>query len=313
MSVRTGQSGKGAGAHDMPLPVVRRVAALRGRVRAFQQAGEQVALVPTMGALHDGHLALVQRARAACDRVVASLFVNPRQFDRPDDLDAYPRDEVADAHALAREGCDLLFAPPPEEMYPSGFATTVRVGGVTDAMEGAHRPGHFDGVATVVTKLLLQALPDVAVFGEKDYQQLQTIRRLACDLDMPVAIEGVPTVRESDGLALSSRNRRLDPARRAVAPALARVLHDTAACFMEGTEVGAALDAARAALCEAGFDAVDYIDLRDAESLAPLAAPPEQRPARLLAAAWLGDVRLIDNVPVPPADSGLRNPFGPRE
>ncbi|RDD63075.1 pantoate--beta-alanine ligase [Ferruginivarius sediminum] len=280
-----------------PLPIVRTVGALRTRIRGFRQAGETVALVPTMGALHEGHLELAHRAGAACDRVVATLFVNPKQFDRPDDLERYPRTEARDAELLAGAGCHLLFAPPAEEVYPDGFATTVSVAGVTGSMEGAHRPGHFDGVATVVTKLLLQGLPDIAFFGEKDYQQLQTIRRMVRDLDIPVAIEGVPTVREADGLALSSRNRNLTAEQRRIAPALAKTLYDIAARLSGGgVDAGLVLDEGREALLRAGFDSVDYLELRDSANLTPLAQA--DRPARLLAAAWLGHTRLIDNVPV---------------
>ena len=280
--------------------VVRSVAELRAAVRDRRaRRGGRVGLVPTMGALHAGHLALVERARATCDHVVASVFVNPKQFDRPDDLASYPRDEAGDARALAAAGCDLLYAPDAAAMYPEGFATTVTVAGVTETLEGAHRPGHFAGVATVVTKLLLQAQPDAAFFGEKDYQQLLTIRRLAADLDLPVTIAGVPTVREADGLALSSRNAALTAAQRRIAPALAGVLAATGRRLADASESGAdAVARARAALLAAGFDAVDYVALRDAASLEPL--DDADRPARLLAAAWLGATRLIDNMPVPP-------------
>lgn len=285
-------------ASAMALSTVRSVAALRTRVQSARDAGASIGLVPTMGALHDGHLALVARARAACDRVVATVFVNPRQFDRPDDLNRYPRNESRDADALARAGCDVLFAPPVEVMYPPGFATRVQVGGVTETLEGAHRPGHFEGVATVVAKLLLQALPDIAFFGEKDYQQLLTIRRLVRDLDIPVAVEGVPTVREADGLALSSRNANLTAAQRRVAPKLASALLHAAEVLGDGrTEADPVLTAARNGLLTAGFDAIDYLSLRDAETLAPL--DRADRPARLLAAAWLGSTRLIDNIAVP--------------
>jgi len=281
-----------------PPVTVRTVAELRAALQERRRThGGRVGLVPTMGALHAGHLALVERARATCDHVVASVFVNPKQFDRPDDLECYPRDESGDARALGRAGCDMLYAPPQDAMYPAGFATSVRVGGVTDALEGTHRPGHFEGVATVVTKLLLQALPDVAFFGEKDYQQLLTIRRLAADLDIPVAIEGVPTVREADGLALSSRNANLTVQQRRIAPALAETLRATARRLTEdGAPADALLAEGRAALLRSGFDSVDYIALCDAASLAPLDAA--DRPARLLAAAWLGPTRLIDNVAV---------------
>lgn len=280
-----------------PLPVARNVEELRSRVAEYRRGAERIGLVPTMGALHAGHLALVERARQTCDRVVATVFVNPKQFDRPDDLAAYPREEARDAGALANAGCDLLFAPPPAVMYPDSFATSVRVGRVTETLEGAHRPGHFEGVATVVTKLLLQALPDVGFFGEKDYQQLLTIRQLVQDLDIPVTIEGVPTVRESDGLALSSRNSNLDPRQREMAPALARVLHRTAATLATSdAEATRAIEEAERDLRMAGFDAVDYVALRDTRTFAPVERVTG--PARLLAAAWLGPTRLIDNVPV---------------
>lgn len=281
------------------LVIVRTVRGLRAAIAEYRAQGESVGLVPTMGALHAGHLALVERARATCTRVVATIFVNPKQFDRPDDLASYPRGEAEDAAILHGAGCDLLFAPPVEEVYPEGFATTVSVGRVADVLEGVHRPGHFQGVATVVAKLLLQSLPDRAFFGEKDYQQLQVIRRMVRDLDVPVDIRGVETVREGDGLALSSRNRRLDATRRRIAPELARVLHDTASVLADGaTAADPELEKGRWRLLDAGFDGVDYLDLRDAETLEPLQRA--DRPARLLAAAWLGDVRLIDNVPVAP-------------
>jgi len=275
------------------IPTVRDVAALREAIAARRRRGGRIGLVPTMGALHAGHLRLVERARATCDHVVASIFVNPKQFDRRDDLARYPRDEATDAARLAEAGCDLLYAPPLERMYPAGFVTTVRVGGVADDLEGEFRPGHFEGVATVVTKLLLQTLPDAAFFGEKDFQQLLTIRRLATDLDIPVAIAGVATVRESDGLALSSRNARLTPDQRRIAPALADTLTRTARHLQEATgPTEPILRTARESLLRAGFDAVDYVALRDAGHF------DEYRPARLLAAAWLGRTRLIDNVPV---------------
>jgi pantoate--beta-alanine ligase len=275
------------------IPTVRDADELRAAIGERRRQGGRVGLVPTMGALHAGHLRLVERARATCDHVVASIFVNPKQFDRRDDLARYPRDEAADAARLAEAGCDLLYAPHLARMYPAGFATTVRVGGVAEDLEGAHRPGHFEGVTTVVTKLLLQALPDVAFFGEKDYQQLLTIRRLVTDLDIPVAIEGVPTVREADGLALSSRNAQLTAEQRRIAPALADTLMRTARHLQEATgPTEPILQTARDHLLRAGFDAVDYVVLRDAGHF------DDYRPARLLAAAWLGHTRLIDNVPV---------------
>jgi pantoate--beta-alanine ligase len=278
--------------------VVRRVAALRDSVSAWRAEGRRIGLVPTMGALHAGHLALVAAARAQCDRVVASLFVNPKQFGPSEDFAAYPRDEAADLSKFREGGVDLVFAPPVEEMYPAGFATSVHIAGTTEALEGGHRAGHFDGVATVVAKLLLQALPDAAYFGEKDYQQLTVVRRLARDLDIPVRIEGVPTVREPDGLALSSRNVYLSAEERRVAPQLHRVLQDTAAAIgKDPGNIAEALDSGRAALRAAGF-APDYLELRDAADLSPMKRL--DRPACLLAAARLGRTRLIDNIPVVP-------------
>ena len=280
------------------IAVSRSVAALRQAIAGWRAAGERIGLVPTMGAIHAGHLALVAAARASCERVVATLFVNPKQFGPQEDFAAYPRDEAADFAAFHAAGVDLVFAPSVAEMYAPGFATNIRVGGVGDQLEGAHRPGHFDGVATVVSKLLLQSLPDVACFGEKDYQQLTVVRRLVVDLDIPVRIEGVPTVREPDGLALSSRNVYLSPSERQAAPALYRALHDTAAALMDTPRSPAeALARGVAALRAAGFDP-DYLELRDAGTLDPMAAL--DRPARLLTAARLGRIRLIDNIAVAP-------------
>jgi pantoate--beta-alanine ligase len=280
------------------LPVVRSVAALRARIGAWRRAGESVALAPTMGALHAGHLALVARGRALAARTVASIFVNPTQFAPHEDFSRYPRDEAGDARNLAEARCDLLYAPTVAEMYPEGFSTTVSAGAVAEGLCGHFRPGHFAGVATVVAKLLLQSGADIACFGEKDYQQLQVIRRVARDLDIAVRIEGVPTVREPDGLALSSRNLYLSPEERQVAPALQRVLAATARRIAEGAEIAEALENGRVALAGAGFARVDYLEACDAETLAPLGRA--DRPGRLLAAAWLGRTRLIDNVPLPP-------------
>jgi pantoate--beta-alanine ligase len=278
--------------------VVRRAAALRDSVSAWRAEGRRIGLVPTMGALHAGHLALVAAARAQCDRVVASLFVNPKQFGPSEDFAAYPRDEAADLSKFREGGVDLVFAPPVEEMYPAGFATSVHIAGITEELEGGHRAGHFDGVATVVAKLLLQALPDAAYFGEKDYQQLTVVRRLARDLDIPVRIEGVPTVREADGLALSSRNFYLSAEERRVAPQLHRVLQDTGAGIVENRDaVASAIERGLAGLRAAGF-VPDYLELRDAADLSPMKRL--DRPARLLAAARLGRTRLIDNIPVVP-------------
>jgi pantoate--beta-alanine ligase len=281
------------------MAVARSVAALRQAVGEWRAAGLRIGLVPTMGAIHAGHLALVRAARAECDRVVASLFVNPKQFGPAEDFAAYPRDEAADCAAFARGGVDLVFAPNIEEMYPAGFATNVQVGGPSEGMDGAHRPGHFDGVATVVSKLLLQCLPDAAYFGEKDYQQLTVVRRLVRDLDIPVRIVGVPTVREADGLALSSRNVYLSPQERRTAPLLHRVLCDTAAAVRRAPESVAEALAQGIARLEAGGFAPDYLELRDAASLVPL--PRLSGSARLLIAARLGRTRLIDNIEVDPA------------
>ncbi|HEY3918855.1 MAG TPA: pantoate--beta-alanine ligase [Stellaceae bacterium] len=287
------------------LPVARTIAALRRAVAEWRRAGESIALVPTMGALHAGHLALIAQARAHADRVIASIFVNPTQFGPNEDFTRYPRDEAGDAAQLAAASCDLLYAPDAAEMYPAGFATTVAAGPVAEPLDGAFRPGHFAGVATVVTKLLLQTRPDIACFGEKDYQQLQIIRRLTRDLDIDCAIEGVPIVREADGLALSSRNAYLAAEERRIAPALHRVLADAAARARRGEAPPDIAARAAAALLQAGFAKVDYVALCDAETLQPL-APLERdgrdRPGRALAAAWLGKTRLIDNEPIPPRE-----------
>ena len=281
-----------------PLPVVRTVAALRARVRAWRAAGERVGFAPTMGALHEGHLSLVRLAREHADRVVVSVFVNPTQFGPNEDFDAYPRSEARDAELLAGVGCDLLFAPGVAEMYPPGFSTTVTVAGVTEPLDGAARPGHFSGVATVVSKLLNQCGADVAVFGEKDYQQLQVIRRMVRDLDLPVEIVGAPTARADDGLALSSRNAYLTPAEREVAPVLARTLQAACARLRAGAPVAETEAEAVAALAAAGFGPIDYVEIRAAEDLARPGPGPVTAPARILAAARLGKTRLIDNLAV---------------
>jgi len=280
------------------METVRSVAAMRARVHAWRADGHRIALVPTMGALHDGHLGLVRLARAHAERVVTTIFVNPTQFGPSEDLAAYPRGEDRDAGMLAGVGCDLLFAPPLDEMYPPDFATRVRVEGLTDCLCGPVRPGHFDGVAQVVTKLLNQVQADVAIFGEKDWQQLQVIRRLALDLDIPTEIIGAPIAREEDGLAMSSRNRYLDPAERAVAGQLNRVIRAAAARIAGGADPAAEVGAAAAALLGAGFVSVDYVECRTAEGLAPVARFDPAVPARVFAAARIGRARLIDNVPV---------------
>ncbi len=278
------------------IPVSRSVADLRARTAAWREEKSAVAVVPTMGALHAGHASLIHAAARAADRVVVTLFVNPMQFNDPGDLERYPRTEDADRLTAGAAGAHLLYAPDASQIYPGGFATTVSVGGVTEGLCGASRPGHFDGVATVVAKLLLQTGADTAFFGEKDFQQLHVVRRMARDLDMPVRIVGCPTVREEDGLALSSRNVRLTAGERAIAPRLAGILQQAARRIEAGTDLGPVLAEAAAAVAAAGFDRVEYLELRAEDDLAPLERP--DRPGRLLVAAWLGQTRLIDNVPV---------------
>lgn len=274
----------------------RRLIGVRAALRDLRADGGTVALVPTMGALHKGHIALVAHARELADHVVASIFVNPTQFGEGEDFDAYPRTEEEDAAKLEAAGCALLWAPHPEEVYPAGFSTTISLTGVTEGLCGASRPGHFDGVATVVAKLFNQIRPDYALFGEKDYQQLALIRRMARDLDFEVDVVGVPTVREADGLALSSRNAYLTTDERDRAVALPEALAETAAAILRGEPAADAIIAAKAKLFEAGFATVDYIELRDAETLEPVETA--ERPARLLAAARIGKTRLIDNIAV---------------
>jgi pantoate--beta-alanine ligase len=249
-----------------------------------------------MGALHEGHLSLVRRARAQCGRAVVSIFVNPTQFGPNEDFQRYPRDLDGDAAKLASVGADAIFAPAIAEMYPPDAATTVTVSGLTEGLCGPFRPGHFQGVATIVTKLLLQCLPDAAYFGEKDYQQLQVIKRCARDLDIPVRIEAVPTWREADGLAMSSRNAYLTPEERAIAPALYRVLTSIARHMESGASAAAATTRGKSELTEAGFTKLDYLEVVDAATLTPVERADV--PARVAAAAWLGKTRLIDNVPV---------------
>ncbi|MHA6719213.1 pantoate--beta-alanine ligase [Sphingomonas sp. RS6] len=276
------------------MQTVRQPDALREAITALRADGARLAFVPTMGALHDGHMALIDAAKRAADRVVVSIFVNPIQFGPNEDLAKYPRREQADSRLLAAANVDLLWLPSVEAMYPDGFATRVSVSGVSDVLDGAHRPGHFDGVATVVAKLFGQVRPDVALFGEKDWQQLQVIRRMVADLDMGIEIQGIPTQREDDGLALSSRNAYLVPEDRASAVALPRALGAAARAIGDGGDREAALAQARETLTAAGFE-VDYVALVDAETLGE---PIEGQPMRLLAAARIGGTRLIDNIPV---------------
>ncbi|MFD0858678.1 pantoate--beta-alanine ligase [Roseovarius aquimarinus] len=282
----------------MTAPILRSLAELRAATRPWIRTGESIGVVPTMGALHDGHLSLVAAAKAACTRVVVTIFVNPRQFSSPEDLANYPRTEEADAKKLARFGVDALYVPDGDQMYPEGFATTVSVAGLTDVMDGIHRPGHFEGVATVVAKLFAQSSATDAFFGEKDFQQLQVVRRMARDLDLGVTVHGCPTIREMDGLAMSSRNLLLSDRARTVAPALPEQMQTLARTLREGGDFGAARLDAVAALERAGFTSVDYLELRANDDLALLEAPT--RPARLFGAAWLAGVRLIDNIAVDP-------------
>lgn len=247
-----------------------------------------------MGALHPGHMALVAQAKKQVDAVAASIFVNPAQFNDPKDLARYPRQEEADAAMLAAAGCDLLWLPTADQVYPDGFQTRISVTGVSARWEGEHRPGHFDGVATIVAKLLIAAQPDVAVFGEKDFQQLAVIRRMVADLGLPVELVGVPTVRETDGLAMSSRNALLSAVERQLAVALPNALHDAVQRIASGEPVGRVLAVAKQALIDAGFLKIDYFALVDGQSLEPLDAPAGEM--RLIAAATIGSTRLIDNV-----------------
>ena len=278
------------------IEIVRTVADLRQRLAAWRQEDRTIGLVPTMGALHDGHFSLVDKAVQSNDRTVTSLFVNPKQFGPGEDLDVYPRDEVADAAALSERGVDLLFAPSVEEMYPDGAVTAVSVPGIGDLLEGSFRPGFFTGVATVVAKLLIQSLPHRAYFGEKDYQQLCVIRRLTKDLDLPIEIIACPIVREPDGLALSSRNAYLKAEERQAAPALHQALINSGKDIANGAAVAASVAAAKSELLNAGFTKVDYISVCDPASLEELENVTGQ--ARILGAAWLGKTRLIDNIAI---------------
>jgi pantoate--beta-alanine ligase len=277
------------------VPVLRLLPELRARVAAWRRAGQSVALVPTMGALHEGHLSLVRLARSKSDRVIVSIFVNPTQFAPHEDFARYPRDEPGDVAKLAAVGCDLVWAPQQNDMYPEGFATRIVPGGVAEGLESDFRPHFFAGVATVCCKLFAQVQPDIALFGEKDYQQLCVVRQMVRDLDLPLEIVAAPTVREADGLALSSRNAYLSPEERRAAPVLFRAITRVAEAVARGEMIAPAVAQARDELEAAGFR-VDYLEIRDAESL----RPPERgsrRPLRVLAAAWLGKARLIDNVP----------------
>lgn len=279
------------------LKAIRTIRDLRATVRDWRVAGLSVGVVPTMGALHDGHLELVRTALAACDRVIVTLFVNPSQFGPNEDFDQYPRDESRDQALVAAEGAHVLFAPSVDEVYGEGQVTEVRVPGLDRVLEGASRPGHFTGVATIVAKLLNQCQADHAFFGEKDYQQLQIISRMATDLNIATEINGVATVREDDGLALSSRNAYLSADERAIAPKLYKILCQVATDFCAGGDGGRLELKARERLSEVGFSAVDYVTIVDSVTLEQLNSYDAERSARVLAAATLGRTRLIDNVP----------------
>jgi pantoate--beta-alanine ligase len=278
------------------VPVMRGLAELRAQVAAWRSAGERIGLVPTMGALHEGHLSLVRLARRTCRRVVVSIFVNPTQFAPNEDFARYPRDEAGDLAKLAGVACDLVWAPEVAQMYPAGFATRIVPSGAAEGLESDFRPHFFAGVATVCCKLFNQVGPDIAVFGEKDYQQLCVVRQMVRDLDLPLAIVGAPTVREADGLAMSSRNAYLAPEQRRAAPAMHGAIASVAARVAAGEAPAQPARDARAELVRAGFDPIDYVEVRDAETLRPTGEA--SRPLRVLAAAWLGKTRLIDNVAV---------------
>ena len=279
-----------------PIPVSNTVADLRSRVGTWRRENRRVALIPTMGALHEGHISLVQLARETCDRVVASIFVNPAQFAPTEDFSTYPRTFDDDVAQLARADCNLVWAPGVREMYPDGFATRIAPAGAAEGLETDFRAHFFGGVATVCAKLFLQVAPDIAVFGEKDFQQLAVIRQMARDLDLPLAIVGAPTMREADGLAMSSRNRYLSADERRIAPLVHQAITEVAARVRAGEAADAACANAAGKLAAGGFGPVDYVAVCDAASLT--AFDPAKGAGRVLAAAWLGKTRLIDNVAI---------------
>lgn len=278
------------------MDIVRTVAEMRSHVSMWRREGLNVALVPTMGSLHAGHLSLMKVGKERSDRVIATIFVNPLQFAPNEDFETYPRREDSDIQKLVEEDIDLLFAPGVNEMYRPDATTTINVGGLTDCLCALSRPGFFDGVATVVTKLLLQALPDIAIFGEKDYQQLLVIKRLATDLDIPVEIIGAPTIREEDGLALSSRNVYLDTKSRSIAPSMYNILNQYASDISNGNDIKKSLQLAKQNMQKSGFEKIEYLDLRSSQTLQ--ACNDIRKPSRLFAAAWLGSTRLIDNLAI---------------
>lgn len=278
------------------MQIIREMGDLEFALSEWREARQNVALVPTMGALHAGHMALIDAARVEANRVVASIFVNPLQFGPNEDLDRYPRQEVEDMRLLQEHGCDLLWMPTADQLYPPGFATTVSVSGISERWDGAARPGHFAGVATVVAKLFAAVRPDLAFFGEKDFQQLAVIRRMTLDLGLGVTIHGVPTVRDVDGLALSSRNAYLSTDERVRALALPRSLNQAAEAIIAGEPVAAVLGESRRKLSDAGFSSIDYFALVDAATFEPVEMPSGEM--RLIAAATIGSTRLIDNIRV---------------
>lgn len=279
-----------------PIPVSATLADLRTRVRTWRSEGHRIGLVPTMGALHDGHLSLVRLAQETCDRVVTSIFVNPTQFAPTEDFSTYPRTFDGDVAQLAGADCSLVWAPTAKEMYPEGFATRVVPAGAAEGLETDFRPHFFGGVATVCAKLFLQVTPDIAVFGEKDFQQLAVIRQMVRDLDMPLAIVGAPTIREPDGLAMSSRNRYLGEDERRTAAIVHKVITEVARRVRENGNADAACADATRKLTEAGFGQIDYVAVRDAATLT--AYDPSKGAGRVLVAAWLGKTRLIDNIAI---------------
>ena len=278
------------------MEVVRTIAELRQHTSRWRIAGQTIGLIPTMGALHNGHLSLIKLAQGKCDRVIATIFVNPRQFLPNEDFDEYPRNEESDIQKLIGMGVDLLFAPKAPEMYQPDASTTVVISKLTDCLCATSRPGFFDGVGTVVTKLLIQALPDLAIFGEKDYQQLLVIKRLTRDLDIPVEIIGAPTIREADGLAVSSRNVFLSQTNRETASKVFEILKKTATAIAQGNDVLVACEEARSELMLAGFSKIDYFEARHSETLELIQS--FENSGRLFAAVWLGSTRLIDNLEI---------------
>ncbi len=279
------------------IKVVRTVRDLRKITAKWRHRGQTIALVPTMGALHAGHISLVKLAKKKADKAVVSIFVNPTQFAANEDLSRYPRDEAGDLKKLEEADADLAWAPDVEEMYPEGYSTSVQAGSTAKDLEGAFRPHHFDGVATVCAKLFNQVTPDIAIFGEKDFQQLTVLRQMVRDLDMPLKLIGAPTKRDTDGLALSSRNAYLSVAERKVAPALYAVISTLAEDVANGADMPSGVANAKRKLAAAGFTKIDYVEVRDTETLEP-ASSASGHPLRVLAAVWLGKTRLIDNVAV---------------